>query len=134
MPTNEAQIRQLMQHWAKAVQAKDIQSVLAHHSNDILMFDVVFPLQSRGIDLYRDSWVKDVFPWFVDDGKFELTELEITAGDTVAFCTGIINCSGTENGKKVSYKLRLTTGLKNIDGQWTVTHQHFSEPVEGAKP
>ena len=134
MSTHEAYIQELMHQWARAVQAKDIQAVLAHHSDDILMFDVVFPLQSKGIQLYRDSWVNDVFPWFRDDGKFELTELEVTAGDTVAFCTGIINCSGTENGKKVSYRLRLTTGLKNIDGQWTVMHQHFSEPVEPGKP
>jgi ketosteroid isomerase-like protein len=37
---NEPQIRKLLEKWAKAVRARDIAGVVAHHTDDVLMFDV----------------------------------------------------------------------------------------------
>jgi ketosteroid isomerase-like protein len=45
--SNEAQIRALVEKWASAVRAKDMNSVLANHADDIVMFDVSMPLQSK---------------------------------------------------------------------------------------
>jgi uncharacterized protein (TIGR02246 family) len=125
--TDKQQINNLVQNWAKAIRAKNISGILAHHSPDILLFDVVEPFQSKGIDAYRVSWEDVYFPWHEEDGNFEVNELEITAGSDVAFCHGVIHCSGTEKGQKINLKIRLTTGLVKIDGQWIVTHEHHSE-------
>ena len=46
---NATQIRALVEGWASAVRAKDMDGVLANHSDDIVMFDVPMPLQSKGI-------------------------------------------------------------------------------------
>ncbi len=54
---NEDQIRQLVENWAQAVRNKDIETILAHHSDDIVMYDVPKPFQSVGIDAYRKTWV-----------------------------------------------------------------------------
>ena len=35
-----AYLRKLLESWARAVRRKDIEKVVAHHSKDILMFDV----------------------------------------------------------------------------------------------
>jgi ketosteroid isomerase-like protein len=70
------------------------------------------------------------YDWYGDDGQFEVTELKVTADNDVAFCHGIINCSGTERGQKVHIKVRLTVGLKKINGQWTITHEHHSEAAK----
>ena len=53
---DEAQIRELIETWAKSVRAKDIDGTMAHHAPDILLFDVPPPVQSRGVDEYRKSW------------------------------------------------------------------------------
>lgn len=53
---NESQIRALVERWAKAVRAKDMDSVFANHTADIVMFDVPLPLQSRGIEEYKKAW------------------------------------------------------------------------------
>jgi len=53
---NKVQIRRLVNDWAKAVRAKDIDGALSHHARDMVMFDVPFPLQSRGIKAYRKTW------------------------------------------------------------------------------
>jgi ketosteroid isomerase-like protein len=125
--SNEFQINKLIENWAKAVRAKDIDKVIAHHSPDILLFDVPEPLQSKGIDAYRLSWEGLFFPCNGDNSRFDISELSITAGDDVAFCHGIVNCNGSENGQKIDLEIRLTVGLKKIDNQWTIMHEHHSE-------
>ncbi|HEX3384798.1 MAG TPA: nuclear transport factor 2 family protein [Mucilaginibacter sp.] len=124
---NEQQIKALVDNWAKAVRAKDITGILADHSADILLFDVPEPFQSKGIDAYRISWEDVFFPWYGDDGNFEVNDLQVTAGTDAAFCTGIISCSGTTDGEKVSLKVRLTIGLVKTGGRWIVKHEHHSE-------
>jgi hypothetical protein len=54
--SNENQIRTLMEDWAAAVRSKDMTGALAQHADDIVMFDVPLPLQSRGMDEYRKTW------------------------------------------------------------------------------
>jgi ketosteroid isomerase-like protein len=125
--TNEQFIKSIIDNWAQAVRAKDISGILADHSADILSFDVPEPVQSKGIAAYRLSWEQVFYDWYGDDGQFEVTELSITAGTDVAFCHGIINCNGVEKGQKVSIKVRLTIGLKKINTQWVITHEHHSE-------
>ena len=47
--TAEAEIKTLIEAWADAVRRHDLPAILAHHDDDIVMFDVPPPLQSRGI-------------------------------------------------------------------------------------
>jgi hypothetical protein len=52
----ESQIRAVIEAWADAVRRHDLSAILAHHDEDIVMFDVPPPLQSRGIDEYKKTW------------------------------------------------------------------------------
>ena len=47
------QIRKLIDEWATAFRAKNIDGLMANHSPDIVLFDVPSPLQYRGADAYR---------------------------------------------------------------------------------
>lgn len=63
-------------------------------------------------------------------GVFEISELNVTGGDDVAFAIALIQCAGTEaNGDKVELGVRLTIGLGKTGGRWTVTHEHHSVPA-----
>ncbi len=128
--TEEAAIRKLIQDWAAAVRARDFEGILAHHSQDILMFDVPPPIRSVGIEAYRKTW--DLFfDWSRIPRRFDIAEMEITAGEDVAFATAMMRCDGTEiDGKPIELDFRLTVGLKKIDGQWIVTHEHHSIPAD----
>ena len=54
MPDDEQQIRTLIERWAEAAHTGDMDTVLAHHADDIVMFDVPPPHDGvRGIDAYR---------------------------------------------------------------------------------
>ena len=61
--SDESEIRTLIERWADAVHAGDMDSVLADHANDIVMFDVPPPDDGvRGIEAYRETW-PPFFEW-----------------------------------------------------------------------
>ena len=51
--TAESRIKVLIEAWADAVRRHDFSGILAHHDQDVVMFDVPPPLQSRGMDEYK---------------------------------------------------------------------------------
>src|SRR5438046_71165 len=128
--TDRAEIRDLIENWARAVRSKNLDGILADHSPELLMFDVPPPIQSKGLEAYQKTW--DVFfSWSQDSGVFNIEEMDITAGDDVAFVTALMRCGGTEsNGEKVELQFRLTIGLRKINGRWTVMHEHHSVPAQ----
>ena len=97
--TNETQIRQLVENWARAVRNKDIDAILAHHSEDIVMYDVPEPFQSVGIDEYRKTW--ELFFAFTKSGVFDIQELHITADENVGFCFAKMKCE--DKSKSVEF-------------------------------
>src|SRR5437867_2683312 len=50
--TDEREIRELIDQWAKAVRNENRDGIRADHDSEILMFDVPPPLFSRGLDAY----------------------------------------------------------------------------------
>src|SRR5687767_9702668 len=127
-PKDDAQVRDLIERWAEAVRTENLDGIIANHGASMLMFDLPAPIQLKGIDAYKKSW-NEFFSWSKGSGVFDLSELNVTAGDDVAFATALIHCKGTEaNGDKAELGVRLTVGLRKIDGKWTVMHEHHSEP------
>jgi uncharacterized protein (TIGR02246 family) len=126
---NEAAIRHVVESWTAAVRRKDIEGILNNHSPDIVMFDVPPPFQSKGIDAYKQSW-NLFFSWSSEPVPFTITEMNITAGSDVAFVVATMRCAEPgPNGEQKSLDFRLTIGLRKIEGQWTITHEHHSIPA-----
>lgn len=128
--TAESQIKALIEAWADAVRRHDLSGIVAHHERDIVMFDVPPPLQSRGMDAYKKTW--DLFfRYHKPSQAFDIEELAVTAGEEVAFALAIMRCgSGTSSGPAEvgGFLFRLTIGLRKIDGDWRITHEHHSVP------
>ena len=124
---NEIQIRELIENWAKAVRHKDLPNILAHHSNDMVMYDVPQPFQSVGIDAYRKTW--DLFFNNTKPGIFDIQQLTVFADDHVAFCVATMKCADKIGNDYVDLDFRLTIGLKKINDQWTIVHEHHSVPA-----
>jgi uncharacterized protein (TIGR02246 family) len=126
---DEAAVRDVIEAWAAAVRRKDYEGILRNHSPDLVMFDVPPPFQSKGLEAYQASW--DLFfSWSNDPIPFEVQEMNITAGADVAFVVATMRCAGPgADGKPTGLDFRLTVGLRKIDGQWTITHEHHSVPA-----
>jgi uncharacterized protein (TIGR02246 family) len=126
---NEAQIRMLIERWAKAVREENRAAIRMDHDSDILMFDVPPPFLSRGLDAYMATW-EEFFSSVEKAITFDLHDVQITCGPEVAFATAIGRCVDIDpKGKREPLEFRLTMGLRKIAGGWRVMHEHHSLPA-----
>jgi dihydrofolate reductase len=51
--SDEQQIRQVIESWAQAVRNCNMDGILANHTSDILMYDVIAPFQNNGLEAYK---------------------------------------------------------------------------------
>lgn len=125
----EAAIRELISKWEAAAQQKDIEGIMAHHTPDMIAFDVPPPLRFTSAAEYGKHWAS-FFPMFPGHAVFRTSELKITAGEDVAFATCLTHCGGTQaDGTTCEGTARTTLGFQKIDGQWHFTHEHHSMPM-----
>jgi len=127
LSSDEQEIRRLINGWAAAVHRGDLDAVLDRHSDDIVMFDVPPPEDgARGIDAYTATW-PPFLDWQATGGTFDIVELEVTAGDTVAFAWALLRCGQpSDNAEHPDRRLRLTLGFRKETDGWNVTHEHHS--------
>jgi uncharacterized protein (TIGR02246 family) len=127
MSTDEERIRALIERWAEAVHVGDMDSVLADHADDIVMFDVPPPHDGvRGIDAYRETW-PPFFKWQASGALFEIVELDVTAGDRVAYAYALLRCGTPQHyAEHPETRLQLTLGLRKDGDRWLVAHEHHS--------
>jgi uncharacterized protein (TIGR02246 family) len=127
MADDATQIRGLIERWAKAVHAGDLDAVLADHADDIVMFDVPPPENGvRGFEAYRETW-PPFFEWQAQGGSFEIVELNVTSGEEVAYAYALLRCGTVaELDAQPENRLRLTIGLRKQAGRWVVAHEHHS--------
>jgi uncharacterized protein (TIGR02246 family) len=132
MSTGEAEIRTLIDTQVKAVRTKDVGELLASYAPDVLVFDLVNPLQYRGSDALRkraSEWLSS----FEGPVGYEVQDLRITAGDDIAFCHSLNRVSATTTqGRKIDMSWRATLCWRKIEGKWRVTHGHSSVPFDMA--
>jgi uncharacterized protein (TIGR02246 family) len=131
--SNEDEVRDLIERWAIAVHAGNLDGVLADHADDIVMFDVPPPEEGvRGIDAYRETW-PPFFEWQAQGAAFEILSLDVTAGEDVAFAYALLRCGTKEELEKdPANRLRVTIGLRKENGRWLVAHEHHSFPDKDA--
>ena len=131
MLDDESTIRTLIERWAGAAQAGDIEGVHVDHSADIVMFDVPPPEDGvRGIGAYRQTWP----PFFKTQGhgaSFEIVSLDVTAGADVAFAYALLRC-GTARGTQETPRETPAShhGLRKEKGRWLIAHEHHSFTLE----
>jgi uncharacterized protein (TIGR02246 family) len=127
---DEMEIRALIERWASAVRERKMAGIRADHHSGMLMFDVPGPLFCRGLDAYMATW-DQFFSWSEEPVAFDFHDVEITAGNDVAFATAIGQCATAgPSGKREELQFRLTMGLRKIDGRWCVIHEHHSVPAD----
>ena len=121
-------VRDRIERWAHAVRSHDLDGVLAHHVKDFVYFDVPAPPEVRGIEGYARSW-PPFFEYIGKTGQFDLTELEVSAGNDVAFAHAMVLVRGAS--ETTAARIRFTVGLVKLEGEWMVAHEHHSAAHDG---
>jgi uncharacterized protein (TIGR02246 family) len=126
-PSDEADIRRRIADWAKALRARDLEGIMSHYAPDLLTFDLAPPLRQR-----RDAVRKGLAEWLPTwDGPlgYEIRDLAVAAGDTVAFSHSVNRLSGRRtSGETTDVWVRATLCFRKIAGAWMVVHEHSSVP------
>jgi uncharacterized protein (TIGR02246 family) len=129
--TDEAQIRELYDNWAKAFRAHDVEGIMAVYApgKTLVAYDVVPPLQYVGREAYRKDY-EEFLAQYQGPIEVEYRDLRIIADDRVAFVHALERMSGTlKNGQKLDFWLRATSGLQKIHSKWLIVHDHISVPA-----
>jgi ketosteroid isomerase-like protein len=129
MSSDELEIRALMDARVRAVQAKDVTTALVGVDADVVVFDVITPLQTRGVSAERrrlEEWVAS----FEGPIGYEAQDLVIAMDDTVAFSHCLNHYSGKTRAGALDMWVRATTGYRKRDGVWRITHEHQSAPFD----
>ncbi len=127
-----ATIRKLIENCARvAVRAKNWNGILAHHFDDILMFDVP-PHWSHGESLHIERHGTFFILYNPNLLASTFKHMEIVTGSDAAFVTALRQCSEMGVcGELRKLDFRLTVGLRKIDSRWTAFHGHHSVPAKG---
>lgn len=131
---DKAAIQALESKFQTAFNAKDINAIMALYTpgESLIVFDASPPRQYTGWDDYKKDW-KHFFAAIPGPVDFKLTDLEITVGGDVAYSHSIQHVTGTDKaGKKTELTVRVTDGYKKVNGQWLISHEHVSVPVDFA--
>jgi len=124
--SEEEVIRHLLATTCQALHDKNLDAWTAHFAADVVVCDLAPPLARRGID------PASIEAWFQTwDGAigYKLHDLQVTAGETVAFAARLAHMTGTKtSGEKVDLWYRTTDCLEKREGRWLVVHRHESVP------
>lgn len=125
---NEAQIRAIIAERVEGVDHKDINALIVNHAADAAIFDVLDPLHYEGVETVKERAEKWLAAYETKIG-YEIRDLQITSGETVAFCRYLYHVSGTlKTGDEVSMWVRATVCFQKTDGEWKIVHEHQSVP------
>lgn len=123
-------VRQLVLDRAQAVLDRDVVGATAMNAADIVTFDVIPPLRNLGAGGVRKR-TKGWFDGYSEGPGYELRDLEVVAGDEVAFAYYLYRVSGTlADGGEVAMWVRATLGLRKVGGEWRIVHEHDSVPFD----
>jgi ketosteroid isomerase-like protein len=129
---DEAEIRQLLERWAKAARNKDLTAIMSIYEpgEELVAYDIVPPLQYTGYEAYKKDY-QEFLDQFQGGIEIEYRGLKIVAGDTVAFSRGLERMSGTlKSGEKFDTWVRFTECYRKHGAHWLAIHDHISVPVD----
>jgi ketosteroid isomerase-like protein len=126
----KAEIGRQIDKIIEGLRAKDLETLKQAYAPDVLSFDVEPPLQHVGIEAKLKNWAT-VFTVF-ETVTYEVRDLTLTVGADVAFGYAFARISGTlkEGTATNGMWVRVTYGLKKIDGVWLIAHDQVSVPLD----
>lgn len=129
---NSIQLNALIEKRVTAVRTKDIPLALSIFDEQIISYDVVVPLQFKGLDQIRQrltEWLGS----FEGNIGFEVTEVDISISGTLAAYHCLNHVWGTtKKGDGLDMYYRESTFCRLDGAEWKITHSHTSVPFDPA--
>ncbi len=129
---DKATILKLTKAWSKALEKRDLDTMLAGYHKNIHLFDITPPYQTVGIKAYRKLW-EESFAHFPEKFKSTHRNIKISVDGNTAFlhCLHRLEAIAPSTAQEMSW-IRATICFQKIDRKWLVTHEHISIPGDMA--
>jgi len=126
----EQELRDLVDERVQAVRERDSAALAARPADDVITFDVLPPLNSRG----SHATIEHLQQWFDGyDGPIDYTvrDTQVSAEGELGFCSFLYHVGGTlKTGDQVNMWVRATLCCRRIKGHWRIVHDHESVPFD----
>jgi ketosteroid isomerase-like protein len=124
----EKQINELVEKEAELIRNKNVDKLMLLFAKDTLSFDVIDPLQYKGISGTKER-MEGWFSTFDGPIGIDSSEMEVTTSENIAFthCLRHVNAIKVD-GTRLEMWWRQTTCYSKIDGNWLIVHRHSSVP------
>jgi len=130
--TAEQELRNVVAERVAAVRSMDPAPLAARLADDVVAFNVLPPLQLSG----RDEVIAQTNAWFAgypDGIGYEVHDVRASANGDVGFVSFLYHVSGVmTDGTEVDMWVRASLGLRRMDAQWFIVHDHESVPFDPA--
>ena len=131
MADAEAEIRALVEERAEAVRTKDVVRAMATLADDVTAFELAPPLALGPAQVRDEAALEAWFAGWEGPLEVEIRDLAVAASGDVGFCHSLNRLGGIRiDGRKVSFWMRSTLGLRRIGGAWKIAHAHTSVPFQ----
>jgi uncharacterized protein (TIGR02246 family) len=129
----EQELRDVVEERVRAVRDRDSATLAARPAEDVITFDVLPPLNSRG----SQATLEHLHEWFFDgyDGPIDYSthDVQVSAQGDLGFCSFLYHVGGTlKTGDQVNMWVRATLCCRRVDGRWRIVHDHESVPFDPA--
>ncbi|MEP7324225.1 MAG: nuclear transport factor 2 family protein [Saprospiraceae bacterium] len=124
------QIRKMIVDLYDALSAKDVRKMMAYYADDVVVYDVKPPFQTKGAVIWRHTW-EACMPYFPDQFSVAIKDLYIHVSSDIAIAHWMFRLVGPEKEHDAMQTwMRATTGYKKIKGKWKIVHEHGSLPFD----
>ena len=124
------EIHKLIRNRIESVRARNAVAATTISSSDLLLFDVVNPLQITGPEEQRKrltEWLSS----FHGPVDFEMLQLRVAANGKLGYSHGLCHVNATaKDGNRLNMYWRWTACFHKLDGIWKITHEHNSVPFD----
>ncbi len=128
----EQELRDLVDERVNAVRDRDRATLAARPADDVITFDVLPPLNSRGSQAIADH-MQQWFDGYDGPIDYKVRDVQVSANDELGFCSFLYHVGGTlKTGAPVSMWVRATLCCRRLAGRWRIVHDHESVPFDPA--
>jgi uncharacterized protein (TIGR02246 family) len=125
---DEEEIRQLIAKWSHALEAKDLDGLVADYVPDAILFDAIPPYKTEGAENIRAAW-ESCLPYFPEKFQSEHRDVTIHVDGDIAFVHCLHHFVPTDPDHPSGQTwMRITACYRRVGGAWKTVHEHISIP------
>ncbi len=122
----EEEIRALITRWSRALEAKNVDLMMADYAEEAVLFDAVPPYKAVGREAIAKTW-KACLPHFPASFRSEHRDLTVEVSGDLALVFGLHHFVAENHPCGQSW-MRVSVGMRRLQGKWKVVHEHVSLP------